>query len=221
MVQGETLHYPTQASRCADFIVHIAGLIFAVVGALSGLVLANAPGGGAGKWIAMAVYGFGLIAMFAFSTAYNFAPAKHQPFLRRLDHAGVFLMIASSYTPFTTQALTGPWAIGMTIAVWTLASIGILGKLLVPDLGKIYWIGFYLALGWLVVIAIDPLMRAVPVNALILLVCGGVAYSVGTIFYANNRLVYRRAVWHAHVLVGAGMHYFAILLGVVLNGAAV
>ncbi|ESQ92816.1 PAQR family membrane homeostasis protein TrhA [Asticcacaulis benevestitus] len=216
MVKNETLHYPTSASRSCDFIVHMIGLVFAAVGAAVGLTTAIMQRADGGKLIAIAVYSLGLIAMFSFSTAYNFAPSKHQPFLRRLDHAGVFVMIAASYTPFTTQALTGNWATGMTVAVWALATFGVLGKLFMPDLGKMYWIGFYLLLGWLVVIAVQPLMRSVPMKALVLLVCGGVAYSVGTIFYANKRLIYRRAIWHAHVLIGAALHYFAILFGIAL-----
>ena len=211
-------HYRTEVARLADIFIHVAALFLAVAGASYALwiVTNNARSGDAGS---IFIYSSGLIAMFGLSAAYNFASPERQPFLRRLDHAGVFLMIAASYTPFTTQALTGSWAIGMTIAVWALAGIGIFGKLMVPDLGKMYWIGFYLVLGWLVVIAVGPLMRVVPFNALALLVCGGVAYSVGTIFYANKRLVFRRAVWHAHVLAGAGMHYFAILYGVILKDA--
>ena len=216
MVRGEP-HYPSSMSRRSDFVVHMIGLTGATLGSAVSLALATGDGADGGELIAIAVYGLGLIAMLSFSTAYNFAPPKHQPVLRRLDHAGVFLMIASSYTPFTTQALTGSWAIGMTVAVWTLATLGILGKLLLPDLGKMYWIGFYLVLGWLVVVAVEPLMRVVPGHALGLLVCGGVAYSVGTIFYANKRLVFRRAIWHAHVLAGASLHYFAILFGVILK----
>jgi hemolysin III len=78
--------------------------------------------------------------------------------LRRLDHAGIFLMIAGSYTPFTTQNLTGAWAWGMTIAVWTIAGLGVFGKLFLPGLGRRFWVGIYLALGWLVLVAIKPMI---------------------------------------------------------------
>ena len=215
---GETRHYPTLASRRADFLIHIVALVSAIVGAGVGLALAMVHRAKGGEMVAIAIYGLGLVATFSFSTVYNFAQAKRQPFLRRLDHAGVLLMIASSYTPFTTQALTGGWAIGMTAAVWGLASIGISCKLLLPDLGKIYWIGFYLALGWIGVVAGGPLMHVLPANALALLVAGGIAYSVGTIFYAQKRLLFRRAIWHAHVLAGAALQYLAILFGIILKG---
>ena len=127
-------------------------------------------------------------------------------------------MIAASYTPFTTQALTGAWATWMTAAVWTLAGLGIAGKMLLPGLGKAIWVGLYLALGWMVVIAIKPMIDGVPVAAMWLLVAGGIVYSVGTLFYAAKGLKFRRAIWHGHVVAAAGLHYAAILVGVILVG---
>ncbi|GIU66130.1 PAQR family membrane homeostasis protein TrhA [Candidatus Phycosocius spiralis] len=210
-------HYPSLWARRADLIVHVAGLTLALFG--GGLALGLAVSHGMiGKVAAVCVYALGLIAMLAFSTAYNFAKPNWQPFLRRLDHAGIFLMIAASYTPFTTQALTGAWATWMTVAVWTLAGLGIAGKMLLPGLGKAIWVGLYLALGWMVVIAIKPMIDGVPVAAMWLLVAGGIVYSVGTLFYAAKGLKFRRAIWHGHVVAAAGLHYAAILVGVILVG---
>jgi hemolysin III len=180
-----------------------------------GLAVSN---GMLGKVAAVSIYALGLIAMLAFSLAYNFAKPSWQPFLRRLDHAGIFLMIAASYTPFTTQALTGAWSIGMTTAVWSLAALGMAGKMFLPGLGKTIWVVLYLALGWMVVIAIKPMIEEVPAVAMWLLAAGGVVYSVGTIFYAAKGLKFRRAIWHGHVVAAAGLHYAAILVGVVLVG---
>ncbi|GGZ24156.1 PAQR family membrane homeostasis protein TrhA [Asticcacaulis endophyticus] len=208
-------HYPTPTERRADLIVHVVGLCMALFGGGIALGLAISHGY-LGKVAAVSVYALGFVAMLAFSTAYNFAKPNWQPFLRRLDHAGIFLMIAASYTPFTTQALEGGWAIGMTVAVWTLAGLGMAGKLFLPSLSKVIWIVFYLALGWLIVIATKPMIREVPMPALIMLAAGGVLYSVGTIFYMNKRLKFRRAIWHGHVLAGASAHYVAILVGIVL-----
>jgi hemolysin III len=210
-------HYPSLWARRADLIVHVAGLTLALFG--GGLALGLAVSHGMiGKVAAVCVYALGLIAMLAFSTAYNFAKPSWQPFLRRLDHAGIFLMIAASYTPFTTQALTGAWATWMTVAVWTLAGLGIAGKMLLPGLGKAIWVGLYLALGWMVVIAIKPMIDGVPLAAMWLLVAGGIVYSVGTLFYAAKGLKFRRAIWHGHVVAAAGLHYAAILVGVILVG---
>jgi hemolysin III len=106
----------------------------------------------------------------------------------------------------------------MTVAVWTLAGLGIAGKMLLPGLGKAIWVGLYLALGWMVVIAIKPMIDGVPVAAMWLLVAGGIVYSVGTLFYAAKGLKFRRAIWHGHVVAAAGLHYAAILVGVILVG---
>ncbi len=208
-------HYPTPWARHADFIVHVVGLALALFGGGVALGLAVQEGL-IGKVAAIVAYALGLIAMLAFSTAYNFARPRFQPFLRRLDHAGIFLMIAASYTPFTTQALTGGWAWGMSAAVWSLAALGILGKLFLPGLGKGFWVALYLCLGWIVVIAIRPMIREVSPVAMILLALGGVIYSVGCVFYMMKGLKFRRAIWHSHVLTGASLHYVAILVGVVL-----
>jgi hemolysin III len=211
-------HYPSVWARRADLIVHIAGLTLALFG--GGLALGLAVNNGMlGKVAAVSIYALGLIAMLAFSLAYNFAKPSWQPFLRRLDHAGIFLMIAASYTPFTTQALTGAWSIGMTTAVWSLAALGMAGKMFLPGLGKAIWVVLYLALGWMVVIAIKPMIEEVPAVAMWLLAAGGVVYSVGTIFYAAKGLKFRRAIWHGHVVAAAGLHYAAILVGVVMVGA--
>jgi len=214
---AELDHYPSAWARRADLIVHLAGLTLALFG--GGLALGLAVSNGMlGKVAAVSIYALGLIAMLAFSLAYNFAKPSWQPFLRRLDHAGIFLMIAASYTPFTTQALTGAWSIGMTTAVWSLAALGIAGKMFLPGLGKTIWVVLYLALGWMVVIAIKPMIEEVPAVAMWLLAAGGVVYSVGTIFYAAKGLKFRRAIWHGHVVAAAGLHYAAILVGVVLVG---
>ena len=215
---AELDHYPSAWARRADLIVHLAGLTLALFG--GGLALGLAVSNGMlGKVAAVSIYALGLIAMLAFSLAYNFAKPSWQPFLRRLDHAGIFLMIAASYTPFTTQALTGAWSIGMTTAVWSLAALGMAGKMFLPGLGKAIWVFLYLALGWMVVIAIKPMIEEVPAVAMWLLAAGGVVYSVGTIFYAAKGLKFRRAIWHGHVVAAAGLHYAAILVGVVLVGA--
>jgi hemolysin III len=125
-------------------------------------------------------------------------------------------MIAGSYTPFTTQSLTGGWAIGMTATVWLLAGAGVAGKLFLPGLGRGFWVALYLALGWIAVVAVKPLLATVSLMALILLLAGGLVYSAGVIIYVRRSLPFRRAIWHGFVIAAAGMQYAAILTGVVL-----
>jgi hemolysin III len=210
-----TAHYPTPGARRADLIVHAIGLAFALAG--GGVLLGLVFGHGSLHQVApVAIYVAGFIGMLALSATYNFAKARWRPLLRRFDHAGIFLMIAGSYTPFTTQRLHGAWAIGMTTAVWALAALGVVGKLFLPGLGRRFWVGLYLALGWLALVAIKPMIHGLSWPALGLLAVGGVVYSTGAVFYVMKTLKFRRAIWHGHVVGGSILHYMAVLVGVVL-----
>ena len=208
-------HYPTPAAKCADLVVHVVGLTLALVGGVVLLSLAVAAHSITAV-VGVSIYAAGVVAMLGFSTAYNFANHRYRPVLRRLDHAGIFLMIAGSYTPFTIHNLHGPWAWGMTAAVWSIAAVGALGKLFVPRMDRRLSLAIYLALGWLVVVAAKPLIDNVTWVALLLLLAGGVVYSTGVIFYVNKRLKFARAIWHGHVVAAAAAHWAAVLLGVVL-----
>ena len=205
-------HYATAAARMADFVIHVVGLVFAVVG--GAVLLALSAGHGA--FAAIAIYAAGMVLMLSFSMAYNFTEGRRKPLFRRLDHAGIFLMIAGSYTPFTTLVLTGGWAWGMTTAVWTIAGLGILGKLFLPQLREAIWVTIYLALGWIVVIAAGPILEGLHKPTIILLVLGGMIYTGGVIFHVKENFKYARPIWHGHVVAGAGFHWAAILIGTVL-----
>ncbi len=218
-VAAEADHYPRPIERSADRWVHIIGLAGGAIGGLALLGLSLGVGR-LGLAAAVGLYGVCLVLMFLASTAYNLAGARRRPLLRRFDHAAIFLMIAGSYTPFTTQRLTGAWAWSMTAAVWILALGAAAGKLLAPGLGKKFWIGLYLALGWIAVVAIKPLVASVSAVALILLLAGGLIYSLGVIVYLNKALPFRRAIWHGFVTVAAATHFVAILTGVVLPSTA-
>jgi hemolysin III len=208
-------HYPTRAAKCADLIVHLAGLALALVGGVVLLSL-SVRLGSLSQVAAVAVYAAGLTVMLALSTAYNFARPAWRPWLRRVDQVGIFLMIAGSYTPFTTQKLHGAWAVGMTLVVWAVALAGVATKLFLPRLERRVGVGLYLALGWLVLVAIKPMVEGLSWTALILLALGGVTYSTGAAIYMARRLKFRRAIWHGHVLGGAALQYAAVLVGVVL-----
>jgi hemolysin III len=162
-----------------------------------------------------------LIAMLAFSAVYNLSGiSPMRPFLRRLDEAGIFLMIAGSYTPFTTQALEGAWALGMTSLVWSLAGAGIIGKLAFPQVSERVWTVLYIAFGWIALIAAEPLSRSLPVAALGLLIAGGLVYTTGCFVFLNASLPFRRAVWHGFVCLGAALHFGAVASGVVIPAVA-
>jgi hemolysin III len=208
-------HYPSDASMRADLVVHVVGLGFAVIGGATLLALAFGLGS-PGQAASVLVYVAAFVAMLALSAAYNFSKLRWRPLLRRLDHAAIFLMIAGSYTPFTTQRLHGGWALGMTAAVWTLALAGVAAKLFLPGLGRRFWVGLYVALGWVALVALKPMISSISWVALWLLAAGGVVYSTGAVFYVLKQLKFRRAIWHGHVVGAAALHFAAVLVGVVL-----
>ncbi len=208
--------YPTRAERLADMWVHIVSVGLAIIGG-GGLVvtacLLNEPG----RAISISTYVLCLLTMLSLSAASNLAGVvHHRRRLQNADEAAIFLMIAGSYTPFTTQILHGGLAVGMTLAIWCLALAAAAGKLLLPRMPGWFSMLAYIGLGWLVVVAAAPLIAELRSAALFLLIAGGVVYTLGTISYAQPKLRYRRAIWHGFVLAAAGLHFAAILIGVVL-----
>ena len=217
MVEVAFPRYCTPLGRLADKIIHVAGLVFAIVG--GGVMLGFAFHNKHVRAIAIAVYAAGFVAMLAASMAYSFCAEHRKALLRRLDHAGIFLMIAGSYTPFTTHVLTGAWAWGMTGAVWAIAITGIACKLCLPHMRESISVTLYVVLGWLVVVAAGPIIEGLAAPVLALLVAGGVLYTVGVIFHVKEHWPYARPIWHGHVLVASILHWIAVLIGVVLATA--
>ena len=209
-------HYRSPAEKSADLWVHIVGLVLAGIGGVVLAVLA-AVYSGVGATVATAIYALCLIAMLSISTVYNqIKPCAARPVLRRLDEAAIFLMIAGSYTPFTTQRFEGVWAIGFSLLVWGVALGGVFAKLALPRLSDAFWSTIYVAFGWLAVIALKPMVETVHPAALTLLVIGGLIYTAGVFVFISPRVKYRRAIWHGFVVAGAGVHWAAVLVGVVL-----
>jgi hemolysin III len=200
----------------ADRIIHLMGTLAGAVGAAMMVSIAAAiavlP-----TFSASLVYAICLVAMLGCSAAYNLASdTSGRDFLRRLDHAAIFLMIAGTYTPFTTCRLHGVWAIGMTTAVWIGAVTGAVLKLICPHRVEKVSTVVYLALGWIILVGIRPLLSSVDVQTAVLIGVGGVLYTIGTVFYLWRALPFHNVIWHSFVLVAASCHYAAILHGVVL-----
>lgn len=209
-------HYPSRSERLADLWVHLAGLVLAAAGGIVLAVLA-AINGGPDAAIATAIYALCLMAMLACSTFYNCTrPSSARPLLRRLDEAAIFLMIAGSYTPFTTQRFEGGWSIGFTSLVWAIALAGVAAKMVAPRLTDRFWSLVYALFGWLAIVALKPLLDTVHPIALVLLVSGGLIYTAGVFVFIRPSVRFRRAIWHGFVVAGASLHWVAILLGVVL-----
>lgn len=209
-------HYPNRAEKAADGLVHAVGIMAALVG--GGLLVAVAlVNRGVPMATAGAIYAVCLMAMLAASAVYNLTrPSRYRRVLRRIDEAAIFLMIAGSYTPFTIKLLPPEFAIAVTVAIWIAALAGAIGKVFYPNLSDRAWCVVYLAFSWLSVLVLAPVVPSLPPLAIGLLVVAGLTYSGGVLLYLNHAIPFRRALWHACVIIGAAGHYAAMLYGLVL-----
>ena len=193
----------------ADRAVHLLGLSLGLPAAVA--VVASAAGAGWGELLSVALYAAGLLAMLGCSAAYHLRrTSPRRDWLRRLDHAAIFAMIAGTYTPFTLK-LERAWATGLTAGIWTMAALGIAAKLWRPRALPSLSVALYLALGWIGLVALGPFTSTLALTTLLLLALGGVLYSAGVIVHLWQRLPYQNAIWHGFVLVAAGVHYSAVL----------
>lgn len=201
----------TLGEEIANSVTHGVGVVLAIIG-LAVMTAFAARNGNVWHVTASAIFGATLILCFTTSTLYHSIPLeKVKRVLRALDHSAIFLLIAGTYTPFMLLGVPGPWGWSILATVWTLAVTGIVLRLVLR--GRLHGlvVATYLAMGWLVVIATKPLIHTVGLGGLSLLAAGGLAYTVGVIFYKWRRLPYSHAIWHGFVLLGGGLHYFAVL----------
>jgi hemolysin III len=205
----------TPGEELANSLTHGLGALLAV-GGLAWLVTLAAVRGDAWHVVACSIYGAAMVVLYTASTLYHAIPApRAKRVLQIVDHTAIYLLIAGTYTPFTLVSLRGPWGWSLFGAVWGLAVAGIILEIAVPRRWPALSLSLYVAMGWVVVIAIKPLVTALPTGALVLLLLGGLAYSGGIGFYAWKRLPYGHAVWHLFVLAGTALHFVAVLLYVV------
>ncbi|MDF2142778.1 hemolysin III family protein [Paenirhodobacter sp. CAU 1674] len=201
----------------ADGVMHVLGVIAAVAGVTALMVWAALTARGGQIW-PLVVYAVGLLASFGFSAGYNMTlHAPTRAVLRRFDHAAIYLLIAGTYTPMALLGLGGITGLWLTGAIWALALLGMVMKL--GFFHRFERAGFwlYLAMGWLGVIAIWPLVQGLPLAVLVLLGTGGAIYTLGTVFYSLKSLPFSRAIWHGHVIAAAATHYAAVVMIAGLN----
>jgi len=200
----------TGAEVAADCAVHIVGLS-AATACIAWLIASLGTGATARQVVAFLIYCAGLIGMLAASAAYNLAsPSRAKSVLRRLDHAMIFVMIAGSYTPFALTALEPRVGTALLGAVWGVALTGVALKLACFNRIERASLALYLGMGWMVLVVIRPLITALPGAVLMLLLAGGVVYSLGALVHVRDRVPFQNAIWHAMVLVAAGLHLAAI-----------
>ncbi len=203
------------AEEIANSITNGLGIIFSIAG-LAVLTAFASVFGTAWHIVSCSIYGATQIVMYTIATLYHSIPLpRAKAVFRFLDHAAIFLLIAGTYTPFTLVNLRGPWGWSLLVATWGLAILGITLQTKLIQHNRLVMTIPYVAMGWLAIIAIKPLVESVAPGGLMLLISGGLAYTVGAIFYVWRRLPFHHAIWHAFVLTGSTLHFFAILFYVI------
>lgn len=203
------------AEEIANSVTHGLGVLFSIAG-LAILTAFASLFGTVWHVVSCSIYGATQIFMYTASTLYHSIPLpRAKAVLRQFDHAAIFLLIAGTYTPFALVNLRGPWGWTILTVIWGFAILGIVLQTWLIRRSRLVATIPYLAMGWMAVIAIKPLLETVAPGGLLLLMCGGLAYTVGTIFYISRRLRFHHAFWHAFVLAGSMLHFFAILFYVI------
>lgn len=202
----------SMGEEVANSIIHGVGVALSVA-ALTLLVVYGVKSSDGIKLASGLVYGISLVLEYTASTLYHSLTserAKHV--FKILDHCGIYLLIAGSYTPFTLVTLAGRGGPTWFAIVWAIAVVGISVEAFWTYRPR--WISAlaYLGMGWLVVLAIKPLVASLPVAGLWLLIAGGLAYTLGTVFYVLKKIPYMHAVWHLFVLGGSVCHFLAVVL---------
>lgn len=204
----------TAAEELANWLSHLLGLLLGVVGTVV-LVTFASLWGNAWHIVSFSVFGGSLVLLYSVSVLYHLT--RHQRrkrLLQIIDHVAIFLLIGGSYTPFTLVTLNGSWGWSIFGVVWGLALAGIIIKIFFTGRFEVASTVAYIGLGWLVLIAIGPLVQALGTGGLVWLFLGGVSYTLGALFYLWERLPFNHAIWHLFVIGGAVCHFFAILFHV-------
>ena len=208
------VHYSPQ-EELANRLSHGAAAL-ASVPALFVLVAAAARTGDPYRVVSSAVFAGSLSLFYTISTLYHTVRSQRVRYVFRvLDHAGIYLVIAASYTPFTLVSLRAGNGWLLFGVVWTLAVAGMVFKSLLAHRLRFLAPVLYIALGWLIVVDLEGLLTMVPPGGVVWLLAGGLAYTVGIVFYAIDRIPYNHAIWHLFVIAGSICHYLAVLWYVV------
>lgn len=201
----------SRGEEIANSISHGIGLVAALV-ATPFLVLQAVRRGDTGFIVGASVFAATMVLLYLASTLYHALPiGKAKRVFRVIEHSAIFLLIAGTYTPFTLGVLRGAWGWTLLGLVWGLAVAGVALKTFNRMSHPIISTSLYLLMGWLILIAVNPLYARVPASGLLWLVAGGVAYTAGVAFFAaDSRLRYSHFIWHLFVMAGTACHYFAV-----------
>ena len=206
------LVYYTEQEELANRLTHGIAALLSMVGLVFMLVSAS-QSGDPYRIVSAAIFCGTLSLFYVISTLYHsFRKLKVRYVFRILDHAGIFLVIAGSYTPFTLVSLRDGNGWALFLVIWGLALCGVIFKAFMTHRLAFLSPLFYIGLGWIIIVDLDGLLTMVPANGVNLLFAGGLFYTFGIIFYAIDRIPYNHAIWHVFVIAGSFCHYFSILL---------
>ncbi|WP_431026011.1 PAQR family membrane homeostasis protein TrhA [Halomonas sp. H5] len=202
----------SRSEEIANSLSHGAGIVAALVG-VPILLMHAARHGDTAFLVGTSLFSAAIFLLYSSSTIYHALPAgKAKRVFRVLDHCLIYLLIAGTYTPFTLGVLRGAWGWTLFGVIWGLASVGVALKASGKASNPIFSTTLYLLMGWIVVIALEPLVARVPTPGLHWLLAGGLSYTAGVLFFAiGSKLRYGHLIWHCFVLAGTACHYFAVL----------
>ncbi|MBU8871312.1 MAG: hemolysin III family protein [Gemmatimonadales bacterium] len=205
----------SQSEEIANSVTHGLGFMLSVA-ACSVLVVLAAQRGTPWHVVGVAIFGASLILLYAASTIYHaLTHRKAKRVFKFLDYSAIYVLIAGTYTPFTLVTLRGGWGWSLFGIAWGLAIAGAVVEVVTKRRFKAVSLAFYLGMGWLLMIAIKPLVSSLDTRGLLLLLAGGVAYTGGSALYVWGRFRYHHAVWHLLVLIGSTCHFLAVLFSVI------
>ena len=206
----EKLHHYSEGEELANRFTHGLGVVASIVAVVALIGLASGQGD-SNRLLSAWIYGLAVIIFYSLSTAYHSVKKPHTRYIFRiLDHVGIYIMIAGSYTPFALVTLRGVVGKLLFGAVWGLGALGSIMKIYTVHRMRFMGTFLYVALGWMALLVLKPLSLALASWGLAYLFLGGAAYTVGVIFYLWDRLPYNHAIWHLFVLTGSAFHFWAI-----------
>lgn len=202
----------SRGEELANAVSHGVALVAVLIGSPF-LVMSAAQQGAYELVIGTSVFSMTAIGLYFSSTVYHaFVPGRAKRLFRVIEHSAIFLLIAGTYTPFTLGALKGAWGWTLFGLVWGLALVGVTVKIVEKRPHLVFSTCLYLIMGWLIVLAIDPLLTTMPTTGVLWLIAGGLSYTVGVVFFiADSKLRYGHLIWHLFVMGGTACHYVAIL----------
>jgi hemolysin III len=205
-------HPETRNEEIVNAITHGLGMLLSVAGLVTLLVLAARD---ADPWrmATFSIYGISLVLLYLASTCYHVCPAgRAKDVFRLLDHAAIYFLIAGTYTPFMLVSIGGGWGWSIVSVLWMLAAIGTVIKTRVSARSTRLSTILYIAMGWIGLVAVAPILQTFSTACILWILAGGVAYTAGVIFFVWDRLPFNHAVWHLFVMKGSACHFLAVLL---------